>query len=77
VGVREDEHALLSECQTAAGFQSASSPWLHFGLGRETAYKKLIVQWPSGRVEELPGGEAGVRLTVREGQGLVMRQGLR
>lgn len=77
VGIREDEHALLSECQTAAGFQSASTPWLHFGLGRETTYKKLIVQWPSGRIEELPGGEAGVRLTVREGQGLVMRQGLR
>ncbi len=77
VGVREDEHALLAECQTAAGFQSASTPWLHFGLGRETKYKKLIVQWPSGRIEELPGGDAGVRLTVREGQGLVMRQGFR
>jgi hypothetical protein len=74
VGRGDSQYALLGECQTTAGFQSSSSPWLHFGLGAERRYEKLIVQWPSGRTEELPGGEAGARLTVREGQGVVRRE---
>lgn len=77
VGTGADEHALLAEVQTAAGFQSASTPWLHFGLGAARRYEKLIVRWPSGRVEELPGGEAGARITVREGRGVVAREAFR
>ncbi|MCY2960752.1 MAG: CRTAC1 family protein [Planctomycetota bacterium] len=77
VGTGADEHALLAEVQTAAGFQSASTPWLHFGLGASKRYEKLIVRWPSGRVEELPGGEAGARITVREGRGIVAREAFR
>ncbi len=77
VGRGAAEHALLAECQTAAGFQSASSPWLHFGLGAERSYEKLIVRWPSGRVDELPGGPAGQRLTIREGAGIVKQEAFR
>ncbi len=77
VGTGAREHALLGEVQTAAGFQSASSPWLHFGLGAAQSYAKLIVRWPSGRVEELPGGAAGARITVREGAGVVAREAFR
>jgi len=77
VGTGADEHALLGEVQTAAGFQSASTPWLHFGLGTSKRYEKLIVRWPSGRVEELPGGEAGARITVCEGLGVVAREAFR
>lgn len=77
VGAGADEHALLAEVQTAAGFQSASTPWLHFGLGASRRYEKLIVRWPSGRVDEFPGGEAGLRITVREGAGVVAREPFR
>ena len=32
---------------------------------------ELVIEWPSGRVERLPGGEAGRRLTVREVEALL------
>ncbi|MBI5365106.1 MAG: CRTAC1 family protein [Planctomycetes bacterium] len=65
------EHALLREAQTAQGYQSASSPWLDFGLGASTGYASIRIAWPSGRVEELPAGPADRRLVVREGEGVV------
>lgn len=77
VGSGEEEHALLAEVQTACGYQSASSPWLHFGLNKEPRYRSLRILWPSGKVENLPGGNAGRRLTIREGEGVVKEEGFR
>jgi hypothetical protein len=71
LGRGESEHGLLAEVETAVGFQSASSPWLHFGLGTETEYSALRVAWPSGRVEEIRGGPADRRVWIREGAGIV------
>jgi hypothetical protein len=67
----EKEFALLAEVQTAQGYQSASSEWLHFGLGDLPGYAALTVLWPSGRREVLPAGPANRRLVVREGEGIV------
>ena len=61
----------MSEVQTAQGYQSASTPWIHFGLGRDEEYGNLEVLWPSGSREQLGPGRAGRRLTLREGAGLV------
>ena len=61
----------------ASGFQSASSPWLHFGLGREAGYRSIKLLWPSGRVEDLPAGRAGRRITIREGEGIVAEEAFR
>jgi hypothetical protein len=71
LGREASEHGLLAEVETAVGFQSASSPWLHFGLGSETEYSALRVAWPSGRVEEIRGGAADRRIWIREGAGIV------
>jgi hypothetical protein len=71
------EVGLLAEVGTSVGYQSASSPWLHFGLGRARDYSALIVQWPSGRSERMPGGVAGRRLFLQEGSGIVGEEGLR
>jgi len=76
VGSDAGEHALLAEAFTAAGYQSASSPWLHFGLGDEETFEALRVSWPSGALEELPGGPAGRRLWIREGEGIVREESL-
>ena len=76
VGSGAEGHALLAEAFTAAGYQSASSPWLHFGLGDEATFKTLRISWPSGAVEELPGGPAGRRLWIREGEGVVREESL-
>jgi hypothetical protein len=61
----------LAETRRAVGFQSSSTPWLHFGLGTSTRYESLIIRWPSGAVERLPGGPANRALTVREGSGIL------
>ena len=69
--------ALMKEVQTSQGYQSASSPWLSFGLGQHAAYQSLEVRWPSGAVTRLPGGPAGRRLQVDEAAGLVSSEELR
>ncbi|MFT7484334.1 MAG: hypothetical protein ACI9F9_000174 [Candidatus Paceibacteria bacterium] len=71
VGSGPDEFASLRELQTTQGFQSSSSPLLHFGLGREESYRSLRVQWPSGKVTELPAGAADRTLHIEEGRGLI------
>jgi hypothetical protein len=76
VGSGAGEHALLGEVQTACGYQSASTPWLHFGLGAEPSYQSLRILWPSGEVEDLPGGTADRRLTIRKGAGVVKEEDL-
>jgi hypothetical protein len=68
---------LLREVRTAVGYQSASCPWLFFGLGDAARFEGLSVRWPSGAVEELGGGAVGRLLTVREGEGLVREEALR
>lgn len=73
-GSGANEFAEIAECQTAAGYQSASSAWLHFGLAREREYRSIRILWPSGKVEDLPGGKTNARLVVREGQGVVSRE---
>ncbi len=70
-GEGADEHALLAEVETAQGYQSASSPWLHFGLGASAKFREMQVFWPSGRVERIPGAAADRALVVREGEGVI------
>jgi hypothetical protein len=69
--------ALMKEVQTAQGYQSASTPLLHFGLGASASYSSLEVRWPSGAVTSLPGGPAGRLLHIEEGRGLVSSEELR
>jgi enediyne biosynthesis protein E4 len=64
------EFALIKELQTCQGYQSSSSPVLHFGLGDANEYKSMKVLWPSGEVTELPAGPADRTLHIVEGQGI-------
>lgn len=76
VGSPANEHGLLSEVESAAGYQSSSSLWLWFGLGAEARFGALKIVWPSGRVEEIAGGAADRRLTLIEGRGIVREEPL-
>ncbi len=67
-------HIQSAEVQTAAGYQSASTPWLHFGLGSCAGYEEIQILWPSGRRDRLPAGPADRRLTIREGRGVIEEQ---
>ena len=69
--------ALLQELQTSRGYQSASAPWLHFGLGSWEGYRSLEVRWPSGEVTRLPAGPANRRLSIDEARGLLESEELR
>ncbi len=64
----------LAEVQTSGSYQSASTPWLHFGLGFRESYASIEIRWPSGRVETLPAGAAGRALWVREGEGVIREE---
>ena len=65
------QFALLGEVRRGEGFQSSSSPWVHFGLGQQTQIERLDVRWPSGRVESFENLAAGQRITIRESEGIV------
>jgi len=69
--VRVGAESWSREVQTSRGYQSASSAWLHFGLGEHERFDELRVVWPTGEVEQLAGGATNRRLTVREGAGIV------
>jgi hypothetical protein len=71
------EASRVAEVRTAEGYQSASSPWLHFGLGGAERFERLEVRWPSGASETLPGGAAGRMITVQEGAGVVSERAFR
>jgi len=58
-----EQHGFVS---TAGSYQSASDKRLHFGLGKDSAVKRLEIVWPSGRVQALENVAADQILTVRE-----------
>ena len=52
-----------------SSFLSQNDRRLHFGLGQATAYDRVIVHWPSGLIEEFPGGPADQFVHIVEGKG--------
>ena len=64
------EHAAIASVRRASGYQSSSTPWLHFGLGKARSYERIVVMWPSGATETLPGGPVDRMLVVVEGRGV-------
>jgi hypothetical protein len=55
--------AVLSQ----SSFLSQNDRRLHFGLGPATHFDRVTVHWPSGLVEEFPGGAANQFLRLVEG----------
>jgi hypothetical protein len=68
------QFALLGEVQTGGSFQSANSPWVHFGLGPFERLAYLEVRWPSGRADRFEGLQAGRRVVIEEGRGVVSEE---
>jgi len=50
----------------ARGYMSSSEPMLHFGLGRDTAVRRMVVTWPSGLVQTFENLGVDQRYTVTE-----------
>ena len=70
VGVRVGDRTLWRFAHPNQGYQSSFDPRLHYGLGEATAVDEIVVYWPDGRVERLPGPIPANRvLTIRESVG--------
>lgn len=50
----------------ARGYMSADEPLVHFGLGDNESIDRLVVEWPSGIVQEFEDVAANQWVTIRE-----------
>ena len=66
-----------AEVRANSGFESASDPRLHFGLGAATRIDSITIHWPSGKVETLGPQSVDQELVVREGSGATGSPGLK
>ena len=62
----ETQSRLLS---LARGYLSADEPLIHFGFGTEAVIQRLIVEWPSGAMEEFKDLPTGRFYTITEPEG--------
>jgi hypothetical protein len=60
----------IDEVRGGSGYLSSNDPRLHFGLGNESVMKRVQIQWPSGRSEELKNVAADAIYTIVEGKGV-------
>jgi hypothetical protein len=45
----------MREVKAGESYLSSSDPRVHFGLGKETAVKRVTIRWPSGIVQDVTG----------------------
>ena len=60
----------IDEVRGGGGYLSSNDQRLHFGLGSESAMKRIEIQWPSGLKEELMNVPADAIYTIVEGKGI-------
>jgi enediyne biosynthesis protein E4 len=60
---------ISGEIQTGSGYLSQNDPRVHVGMGDDTTYQRLEVQWPGGAREVFPGGKANQILVLTQGSG--------
>jgi hypothetical protein len=63
------DRRISGEIQTGASFLSQNDPRVHVGLGDETSYGRIEVQWPGKQREVFPGGKANQIVILTEGTG--------
>jgi hypothetical protein len=59
----------VREVHAGESYLASSDPRVLFGLGQETAVRKITIRWPSGVVQEVSAPQAGRYLTVAEPEG--------
>jgi hypothetical protein len=56
----------LQQVSGGSGFCAQNQRRLHFGLGKVAAVEKAVIQWPSGKVQEIPSPEPGRVHKIKE-----------
>jgi enediyne biosynthesis protein E4 len=69
VRIETDSGVQVRMLVLARGVLSSSEPMLHFGLGSDTAVRRLTVSWPSGHSQVFSDLAADQRFTVTEPSG--------
>ena len=64
---------LVQEVAAGQGFSSTNSPYLIFGLAKDTSVTGVKIRWPSGLVQALPSLAAGQAIIVTEGSDALRR----
>jgi enediyne biosynthesis protein E4 len=63
------DRRISGEVQSGASFISQNDMRVHVGLGDDTSYQKIEVQWPGGNREAFPGGKANQFVVIKQGAG--------
>ena len=66
VEVHTPRRVLTQTAGPALGFMAQSEPDLTFGLGDDARVRKIVIQWPSGQVQELKPEGLNRTLEIRE-----------
>ena len=66
VSVTAGAQTLYQELEPTRGFESSSDYVLTFGIGHADTVSMLTVEWPDGRVSELPHVPSNRRVTVKQ-----------
>jgi enediyne biosynthesis protein E4 len=56
----------VQEVAGASGFCAQNQRRLHFGLGRDPRLEKVLIRWPSGRIQTLSGPSLGQINKIKE-----------
>jgi hypothetical protein len=56
----------VQEVMGGSGFCAQNQRRLHFGLGRDPHLEKVLVRWPSGKIQTLSGAQIGQLNKVKE-----------
>jgi len=65
---RQGAPPLVRRSRRDGSYLSSSDPRVHFGLGAATRYEGIIVTWPDGHRQRLPGGETNRVLQIKKGR---------
>jgi hypothetical protein len=65
-GVVRNGHATLwRRSHRGSSYLSSGDARIHFGLGDSTSYDAIVIRWPDGTEERLPGGPANRLISLR------------
>lgn len=56
----------MTQKKSTVGYLSQNDPRLHFGLAKNTMVEKIVVKWPSGKVQVLTNVKANQILDIKE-----------
>ncbi len=70
---RPGKPPLWRRARADGSYASANDPRVLVGLGDAPQIEKVVVRWPSGRVEEFKDVAAGTYTTLREGSGTAVK----